>query len=609
MATRVLGPTGSRRRHRLALLVPFVVLAALVLAIGASATTSTDAKFEGDDGNLAAATTCSSSMDWNCFYADNGATPPVRTSPTWSGTAPFRTGSAAANGWSFVGIEDAVAPTTKGESVFGGGVKQDDECPAVNNNPDPPNKDDLKRIYIAHANVGGHIYLALAWARVPQNSTSSSAHVAFEFNQNAPSATNSCPAGSDSLVKRSTAHGGDMLVVYDFEGGSAPAILKLLRWKTSGTCEQSGKAATSSGCWVKDETFIDWAAKVNTSDALDKIAPNGDDTLKTQEFGEAIIDLTDANVLDPTNATSCVSFGRAFGVSRSSGNSGLAQMKDLVGPADVNISNCATVIIHKVTDPSTDTTTTFSFTKNFNTDPSTSNLFTLTGGSCSPATSSCTKSYSGTVFPKTDARVTESDPSSSNYLLTSITCTAASTATNVDRNATTGTVGTVPARTVEFDITAGQTLECTFTNTRQKVQSSMDTAPWYYPNDEATVNAAAGQTNIAGSVTFKLFGPTGSGASAVSAEDNCKANGATGLLYSEAVDLPAATNTSKTVSTSNYKGAHSADDSVKINSTKQVYWRVEYTPTGDSNHLGRLSNCVENINATLTGDTGGTNVP
>src|SRR5215211_5171143 len=99
MATRVLGPTGSRRRHRFALLVPFVVLAALVLAIGASATTSTDAKFEGDDGNLAA-TTCSSSMDWNCFYADNGATPPVRTSPTWTGTAPFRVGSAAANGWS-----------------------------------------------------------------------------------------------------------------------------------------------------------------------------------------------------------------------------------------------------------------------------------------------------------------------------------------------------------------------------------------------------------------------------------------------------------------------------------------------------------------------------
>jgi hypothetical protein len=47
---------------------------------------------------------------------------------------------------------------------------------------------------------------------------------------------------------------------------------------------------------------------------------------------------------------------------------------------------------------------------------------------------------------------------------------------------------------------------------------------------------------------------------------------------------------------------------VKIESTAIVYWRVEYS--GDSQYLGRLSDCAENINATLNRDTGpGTNVP
>ena len=50
----------------------------------------------------------------------------------------------------------------------------------------------------------------------PAEQTSASAHVGFEFNQG----TTACPAGSDGLVQRTA---GDMLIVYDFEGGSADA--------------------------------------------------------------------------------------------------------------------------------------------------------------------------------------------------------------------------------------------------------------------------------------------------------------------------------------------------------------------------------------------------
>jgi hypothetical protein len=577
----------ARARMRRAMVVLVAIAGSLALAIPAFATTSGDAGFEGDDGNLAPEAPIN--FDWNSFYADDGGTPAVRTSPDWSaGTAPYRIGSATASGWTFTGIEDA--QNNQNDSVFGGGVKQDNECPSVNEGPKPPNKDDLKRIYITHkTGTDGHVYLALAWARIPQNTTSASAHVAFEFNQNDPDvAGNACPAGSDSLVKRSTANGGDFLIVYDFEGGSDPVVLKLLRWKSTGTCEQTGKAATSAGCWVLDPTFTDWAARVNTADALDRIAPDGDDTLHTQEFGEAIVDLTP--VIFPELPTACLSFGRAFGVSRSSGNSGQAQMKDLVGPADVNIANCATVIVRKVTKDTSgaviaDGTSLFGFSTNVQTLPGPNAVadFNLTGDAT--ATPSNSKTISN-VQPNTARTVTEKTPLPSPYAIESILCTGGSSISYTTYTAT-------------FNIGAGQTVTCTFTNRKQKQESAMNTSPWIYPNDKATVTS----TGATGSVTFKLYGATTS--PVATAQANCLANVAQGLLYTQTVNLPASA--PLTVNTSNPGGGSPGPTSVKVEATATVYWRVQYS--GDSSYFGRLSDCVENINATLTPDTVGTNVP
>jgi hypothetical protein len=63
-----------------------------------------------------------------------------------------------------------------------------------------------------------------------------------------------------------------------------------------------------------------------------------DETLGLVEFGEAGIDLTNAGVFPPG---ACNSFGKVYAVSRSSGSSGSAQMKDLVGPGDFTIANCS----------------------------------------------------------------------------------------------------------------------------------------------------------------------------------------------------------------------------------------------------------------------------
>ena len=299
-----------------ALLVGVVMVAAAI-----AGSVGTASGFEDDDGNLVA----NSTFDWNSF-----------TPTTWTGTAPYRTSSKLAGGWQFTGIEDDQASTT--DTAFAGGTKQDDNCPSVIG-AKAPNKGDLKRIYLSTKTVSNHIYLNLAWVRIPQNTTSPSAHVAFEFSKG----STACGAGSDGLVRRTA---GDMLIVYDFEGGTTDIPkLTLRRWVTSGACEIT---TDSAPCWgtavnLTAAGFAD--AKVNTdATALDTIGPAGSVTLGKSEFGEAGIDLTAAGVF---TANTCESFGKVYGVSRSSGNSGEAQMKDLVGPGNITIANCGSLLIHK----------------------------------------------------------------------------------------------------------------------------------------------------------------------------------------------------------------------------------------------------------------------
>jgi hypothetical protein len=80
-------------------------------------------------------------------------------------------------------------------------------------------------------------------------------------------------------------------------------------------------------------------------------------------FGEAAVNLTAAGVFP---SGTCEAFGSAFLKSRSSA-SFPAEVKDFVAPQPVNISNCGTIVIKKVTIPSPDPT-------------NTSFAFTLTGG-------------------------------------------------------------------------------------------------------------------------------------------------------------------------------------------------------------------------------------
>lgn len=134
----------------------------------------TAAGFEDDDANLAPQAPIN--FDWNSF-----------SPATWTGAAGTRTATKVTSGWAFTGLEDRAATTT--DSGFAGGTKQDNICPTFCTQK-ASNKDDLKRVYVASKTVGTNVFLTLAWVRIPQNTTSPSAHIAFEFNKG----TTSCGA-------------------------------------------------------------------------------------------------------------------------------------------------------------------------------------------------------------------------------------------------------------------------------------------------------------------------------------------------------------------------------------------------------------------------------
>jgi hypothetical protein len=287
-----------------------------------------------------------------------------------------------------------------------------------------------------------------------------------------------------------------MLIVYDFEGGAADAPrITLRRWVTSGDCEVG---SNSPPCWgtSTDLTALGFAeGRVNTSavgPVTDLIAPSPPEILGLNEFGEAGINLTDAGVFSPTD---CESFGKAYAVSRSSGNSAQAQMKDLVGPGDVNITNCGRVIIRKVTDPSPDPTdTTFNYTTTGGLDPAT---FGLKNGEF--------LDYGGEVFAGTYS-VTESDPSP-DFALTDLDCSAS--------DISHGSAYTVDlaTRTVSFDLKPLDTVDCTYTNTLQrgalrilKQSTKTDTlvsnagAVFSYDGSSVTDNGAGDEDSTIGEV-------------------------------------------------------------------------------------------------------------
>ena len=309
-------------------------------------------------------------------------------------------------------------PSGQNDDSYSGGSKEDDACPDTTTGSIPNNKSDLKTFgAYTEGEADGPGFLNLFWHRV--NDPSGTTLMDFELNHS------TTPCGNGVNPVRTV---GDLLIEYRIENGGAVATVKVREW--------------SGSAWgaAVDLTGTDAIASINnvTIPAADS------DGLSTtpvaaRTFGEMQLDLD--FIFDEE---SCESFGSAFVKSRSS-DSFTSQLKDLIKPIPVNITNCGQVIIRKQTNPDEDpNATSFGFTKAFNTDPASENTFSLLDDGV--------KTYAGVLIGD-DYTVTE-DALPAGWDFQSLNCSAS-----------TGVTPSIVGDTVTFDIdSASDILDCTYTN-------------------------------------------------------------------------------------------------------------------------------------------------
>jgi hypothetical protein len=427
-----------------------MLTAMAVFFVSASSAKLAGSDFETFNGSL----TDSDDHDWNPAGSPTGNVGPIETI-----TCPTL-GAGTNCGVDLTGKSTDPA-TGNGDNAFGQGAKNDDVSPAIVFGSIPPNKDDLSRFYVNQEHAADD-FLYLAWERT---NLLGSAHMDFEFNQLFcnPSATPTNCSGNGVTPLRSE---DDLLIDFDF-GGSGPVDLTVHRWVVDTDTPSTDCEAVSSGsdvdCWSKGTDLIDSGfaeASVNRANVIDNNPPGAPRTLvgevKTQgqgetvssTFGEAGINLSDAEIFP---SDECAHFGSAYLKSRSSGQSFSSELKDFITPIPVNISNCGTVIIRKVTDPAGDTETDFCYTTDVDTSPATTTSpFDLKDGESNEIVNVLEGSYN----------VTEDDPSGDSYALDDIDCEDSTVPdANIDID--------VQARTVDFDLAPNETLDCTFTNALQ----------------------------------------------------------------------------------------------------------------------------------------------
>ena len=378
------------------------LLALLAFVATAGGTLPGGTTFESSDGNLVKA----AGTDWCNTVVANVCTATAPNLATGQDIIP------AGNG-----------PST--DDSFANGTKQDDVAPSVGTGG-IPNKGDLDRFYVANELVNSNNYLYLGFELNRVSNTSASVHTGFEFNKNYCNPASPDPAvcsANNVTPKRSQ---NDILVVFDLEGGGNPT-LTYRKWVLSGSCEISQDTAP---CWGPAATLgsneADGSLNNGAADITDPINPGAPRSIQQYRFGEAAINLTAANLL-----TGCAGLGSVYVVSRSSGDSGTATMKDFVAPKQININNCGTIVVKKVTDPNPDATdTSFAYSAT-NLTPTSFSL--KNGGSTT---------YSG-VNPGSGYAVSETVPTG--WELASSTCDDGSPVSNIS-------------------VSAGETVTCTFTN-------------------------------------------------------------------------------------------------------------------------------------------------
>jgi len=330
--------------------------------------------FEGNDGNIAVNTP--GNVDW--LTVDD---------PT-------------------VGVD---LPTGQTDNSFGQGSKEANVNVTVVTGSIPNSKADLARFGVASQTIDDQTYLQLFWTRANQSGT-----VNFDFELNKLQQPDLTTAGPKTLVRSP----GDLLINYALLGGSQSPTLTVFTW---------------NGTTWADETVLGSSVSEGAISTATLTDPLIGGSVPASRFGEANINLTAAGLIDPDE---CEGFSSAYVKSRASGIN--SEIKDFIAPQHVNISNCGTIVIEKVTDPSPDPT-------------DTAFDFTLTGGDS--ALNEAFSLKNGENFTAAGVQASDgyaaAETVPANWELTSFTCDDGSPVTNID-------------------VSVGETVTCTATNTLQQ---------------------------------------------------------------------------------------------------------------------------------------------
>ncbi len=314
----------TRRRRTAAVLAGILGFSALAYAIPNASANIAGSTFEGGDGNFVVNT--SGNTDWSALNALQQANLSVKP--------------------------DLLSGQT--DNSFGNGTKTDSVNVSVVSGQIPNNKADLGNSYITSEEINGDTYMYLGVTRV---TTSGTVNLDIEVNQLAqPDLTT---PGAKTLVR--TGNGvdddipDDILIGYDFQGGSQKPTLTFRRWNS---------AAGQTGAWSAPVQIAAefGEAEVNRGGALANplaVAPSPA-VAPAFTFGEAAINLSGLGLIEEGD---CSPFSSAWVRSRAS-DAFTSAVKDFIAPQDINLDNCSSLTFAKVTDPDTDTTTEFDFEVN-----------------------------------------------------------------------------------------------------------------------------------------------------------------------------------------------------------------------------------------------------
>jgi hypothetical protein len=311
MATRVFGPTGSKRRKRF-LLVPalLVVATALFLVASASAVlTGSPSKFEsGNDptvgvGNEIVNTT--GDADWITVQ----------------------------NAGQYVHVTD-VSNSTSDDS-FTPGQKQDTTCPSIEGHKNSPKDDFTDVASFNETAANGDIYLYGATLRYAANGNASEN---IELKQGT---SGFCP-GSTTLLARTA---GDKLLAIDYLGGGSAVQFHLLTWVTSGACFVNNDTAPCWGAAVATLTPAVAEGGVSITNFTAAQNPISGVPIVAGQFAEFGVNLSAAGIIPNTGG--CAGFAQTVWESRASGSSFVSSTKD-VSLENHAITTCASVDVTKL---------------------------------------------------------------------------------------------------------------------------------------------------------------------------------------------------------------------------------------------------------------------